>query len=365
MNQRDWDQLLHDDGPWLARYVGQRVPTEAVEDVLQEVWASFWAAGSHYCERGQRRAYLRTLADRRAADWHRAGSPADPGALSPPDDHEPDFTRHLLQQCGVAAGSLVWRRVIDDWTLSDLARQFGLPLGTVKSRLHHESQALRRQLSDWHHERRGDDAACDHANSDVWGVVPCAACRRERAAWHRLAAVGAPDAPFQLSYFTWDSLLGVSLDCQCHYPWRHEPQRSSAYGSARADFGAITLLRNARGESLLGRVHRTPSANPPLWTYALYPRHGSTLRIRTHGRAADAERIGALEIGRHHVELRLDISYPDGGSGATVVELPATLAVEQAYPEPHHASIVHGRQVLVWRDCAGLPQAPVVQARRR
>lgn len=360
----DWAQLTHDEGPWLARYVGRRVPADAVEDVLQEIWASFWAAVPRYHEQGQRRAYLRRLADRRTADWHRAGSAPMPRAPAP-DGDDPDFTRHLLQRCGATSESLVWRRVIDDWTLKDLARHLEIPLGTVKSRLHAETRALRRQLSDWHRERRGAERACDHAQSELWTAAACAACRRERAAWHQLADATAPDQPFQLSYFTWDSMLGVSLDTRCHFPWRRTPKVSSAYGCARADFGAITLLRTGRGDSLFGRVRRAASASPPLWTYAVHPRDGSTFRIRTYGRAADAERIGALQAGPLRVQLRMDISYRDGGTGATVVEVPATLAIEQASPEPHYAGLVHGRPVLVWRDCAALPGVPVIRAQRR
>ena len=362
VNQHDWGQLLHDEGPWLARHVGERVPADAVEDVLQEVWASFWAAGVHYRDEGHRRAFLRTLADRRAADWHRAASAPGPWTGAPDGAGDPDFTSHLLQRSGVVPGSLLWRRVVDDWTLADLARHFGLPVGTIKSRLHYQSQALRRHLHEWYQEARSGDSACSHARSDLWGIPPCPSCQRDRAGWHLLASVTDPDAPFQLTYFTWDSALGLSLDARCHFPWRRQSQMSRAYGCSRADFGPITQLRSVRGESLLGRVRRTVSVDAPLWTYDLYPRDGSAFRVSTHGSAADAEHVGALESGRHQVQLRTDISYHDGGSGTTVIELPPTLIVQQATPPPHHASRVHGRTVLVWRDCAALPRAPVVYA---
>lgn len=97
----------------------------------------------------------------------------------------------------------------------------------------------------------------------------------------------------------------------------------------------------------------------------MYPRDGSSLQISTQGRAADAVRMGLLEAGRHHVQRLMAISHPDGGSGTTIVELPATLTVEQAHPKPHRAGTVHGRSVLMSRDCAALRRMPVVQARRR
>lgn len=128
MSQSDWIHTLHDEGPWLARHMGGRVPADAVDDVLQAVWASFGAAGSRNREQGLYPCLQPWPTA--ARHWHPSR-----GRQLPPTARTLAST-HLMQRRNIALDALLWRRVIDDWTLQDLAHHVRLPLRTVKSRLH-------------------------------------------------------------------------------------------------------------------------------------------------------------------------------------------------------------------------------------
>ncbi len=148
-------QLAPDDvaafTPGLERYLRRHLPAGAVEDVRQEVWVSVWAAPRALGENAA--ALVHRVAERRVADWHRGQRaavpllPEDPAANAPADD--PDLLCALLQSAEVQPATLLWHRIVDDWSIDDLARWADIPAGTVKSRLSHQTQALRRRLYDW------------------------------------------------------------------------------------------------------------------------------------------------------------------------------------------------------------------------
>ncbi|MGC8486792.1 MAG: RNA polymerase sigma factor, partial [Clostridia bacterium] len=185
----EWTRLVGEEAGWLTPYGAHRVPQSAVDDVLQEIWLACWESRDRYEERGQRRAYLTRVANRRIADWFRREPRATPDEPLPVREPDPDHIAHELIQCGVQPGSLLWRRIIDDWSLSELATQFRLPVGTVKSRIHHQGRTVRKRLDDWHRSRGTEDPApCEYLRRTVLGVRPCPTCQDERRAWHLIHA---------------------------------------------------------------------------------------------------------------------------------------------------------------------------------
>ena len=97
---QEWTALVGQESGWLRRYVARHVPGAAVDDVLQEVWLSWWRFRDRYHEEGRRRVFLRRVAERRIADWYRSRRRDDrlePVAVAPSD---PDVIARELKSCG-------------------------------------------------------------------------------------------------------------------------------------------------------------------------------------------------------------------------------------------------------------------------
>jgi DNA-directed RNA polymerase specialized sigma24 family protein len=113
--------LIKDCDDGLRRFLATRIPADAVEDVAQDVWLSVWEGRGQYRERQRFRAYLRTVAARRAADWHRAHT--DPVPLPELDipawDAPPDLAENLLLASAIQPTDLLWGRVVEDLPLAD------------------------------------------------------------------------------------------------------------------------------------------------------------------------------------------------------------------------------------------------------
>jgi hypothetical protein len=113
----------------------------------------------------------------------------------------------------VKPGTLLWRRIFNDESLKDLAEDFRLPLGTVKSRLHHEGALLRRRLQDWRRDRLGQDPSCAHFRRGVLGVQPCPRCAEEQVVWEAMRARSRAYRAFQAASVTVESAFSVWFDC--------------------------------------------------------------------------------------------------------------------------------------------------------
>ena len=351
--------------PWLTRFLRHQVPPDAVEDVLQETWLSFSRLGERYAEPDRWRALLQRIAARRVADWYRA-QPAE-AATGPTGwrelvDSDPNVTAHLLQTVGVQPGSLVWRRVVDDWSLSMLAAHAGVPVGTIKSRLAHAKRDLGRRLDDWHQSLRESDPVCAHARSDVLMVAPCPQCIEERAVWRALIArMGPDDGGFQTTYFTVESDGSLWLDAIVEMR-RPLPPGKVLWGNSLAVMGPFRRLRNAYGADLLRRV-RADAGSQDLLLFPLRREDGRQFTGTQHGTSGQAEAATIIRPSRQQVEIHLDIRFGSGGNGATFLELPRTLAVERANPAPTRLALLHNRTVLLWTGAADLPRSPVIVAR--
>lgn len=360
-SRNHWDRLYGDETPWLAHYLRRSVPAEAIPDLVQEVWLSFWRARERYQDTGRRRAFLRRLADRRAADWHRvvqAGPTPLPPDGGPPD---PEFTGQLLRAQGVAPGSLLWRRIVDDWSLADLAAHFDAPVATIKSRLAHQGRALRRGMDTWYETERGEAGPCWHLRAEVLGAGPCPLCLRERRGWQTILARSRPHAISQANYFTVDSDRRMWLDWTVHFVRRLKDEDPFVL-FAHVDLGSLRRIRTGRGRDLMPRVRKRRDGDRDWWTWSLGVEDGPVMAMSQRADPAGAERIGMLKPVRRTVQLHLDVFYGPQADGAIVLELPQTMRVVRADPMPERVSTIHGHPLLTWTAGASLPHYPIVTA---
>ncbi len=354
------EAILAAETGWLQDRISRHVPEPAVEDVLQEVWLSWWAVSERYREEGLRRAYLARLADRRIVDWYRKNpatveATADMGTSPFPD---PDLISYDLIACGIAEGSILWQRIVDDQSLAALASAHGLPLGTVKSRIHHEGRALRRRLQDWHRAQKGQDVPCEHLRRGLLGVAACARCQEEQAAWEAIRTRSHAGRLFQATSVTVESSLAMWFDCTVSVA-RWNP---GDCGATRADFGPLRRFSDETGRDLSSRVHRRTVAGLPYFTYAMRPGDSRVLQISQHIASGKAAAAG-LTAHRSGMDLVLDIHYGEESDGALVVELPLGMYVHRASPSPARTASIHGHTVLHWESCAALPHSPVISGR--
>ncbi|HEX4090201.1 MAG TPA: RNA polymerase sigma factor [Trebonia sp.] len=151
-------QLFARHAPWLAARLRNALPSDDVEDVLQETFLAVWRNAGTYQPRGAPEAWLWVIARNQAALLLRRRGPAalallEEGPLAA-DAVESATTRADLAAAAAAAlgppgcpEREVWRLLYeDDRPVAEVARLMGVPEGTVKSRAHRARRLLRAAL---------------------------------------------------------------------------------------------------------------------------------------------------------------------------------------------------------------------------
>lgn len=127
------------------------------EELVQETWLRLWrSAGRYDPERGTVRTFLYTIARRVAVDlWRRPSSrahgaePPEPGVASRADE----VLLAVTVRDAMTALSPAHRQVLElvydeDLKLAQVADRLDVPVGTVKTRVHHALRRLRAALED-------------------------------------------------------------------------------------------------------------------------------------------------------------------------------------------------------------------------
>jgi RNA polymerase sigma-70 factor (ECF subfamily) len=137
------------------------------EDVSQEVFWNAFAALERYRGESRLSTWLYTLARRRVVDFHRSparrnvpsGAPGD-ADFPPVEGHAPSpereaqeseqkrRVRRAIDELAEPARSILVAYYLGEMPVLDIARQTGLPEGTVKTHLHRSRQWLRERLKD-------------------------------------------------------------------------------------------------------------------------------------------------------------------------------------------------------------------------
>jgi RNA polymerase sigma-70 factor (ECF subfamily) len=158
-------QLFDRHAPWLAARLRKALPSDDVEDVLQETFLAVWKNAGTYQPRGTPAAWLWVIARNQAALLLRKRGPATQALLdeapldesSPASDSDPAEAAATRTDLDVAAAAAlgppgcpdreVWRLMYEeDRPVAEVAELMGVPEGTVKSRAYRARRLLRAVL---------------------------------------------------------------------------------------------------------------------------------------------------------------------------------------------------------------------------
>jgi RNA polymerase sigma factor (sigma-70 family) len=149
--------------PRLVRYAARalgpgHVSAESVRDVVQETWLGAIRGLRRLDDPARFPAWIYSIATRKCADWVRAAvrrrrfdASLERTAVTAGSEGADEWARSLDLD-GAIAGlpdgerSVVYLYYGGDLGVTEVAAVLGVPAGTVKSRLHHARQALRRSL---------------------------------------------------------------------------------------------------------------------------------------------------------------------------------------------------------------------------
>ena len=149
--------------PRLLRYAarvlgGSTESAEAARDVVQETWVGAIRGLRGLRDPAQFPAWIYGIATRKCADAIRvrtrrrrldACAAADDGSrhgASPTSEHQIDLAT-AIRQLPPTHRAVVHLFYREDLNVEEIASALGVPAGTVKSRLHHAREALKRRLS--------------------------------------------------------------------------------------------------------------------------------------------------------------------------------------------------------------------------
>ena len=164
-------ELVSLHGAALRRHLQRYVPPADADDLLQELWLRVWQKAEQWDARGRLLAWLLAIATNLALNHLRAQRPVTPlaevgeddpsetlasatEALVPgPEEHALWRDQLALVQTALAAlpadkRSAVQLVRIAGKSLRQAAQELGIPIGTLKSRLHHAQQMLAEQLEE-------------------------------------------------------------------------------------------------------------------------------------------------------------------------------------------------------------------------
>ena len=119
------------------------------EDVLQDIWLQAWQNQSLLIDPAKRKAWLLGIARHKIADYYRKGGKT-PGRLPEGWDMPAHGSMHspvadTLDALPAKHRMLLERAYLHGYALREIADDAGVPVGTVKSRLHAAREAFRQE----------------------------------------------------------------------------------------------------------------------------------------------------------------------------------------------------------------------------
>jgi RNA polymerase sigma-70 factor, ECF subfamily len=146
------DALYRDTGPRLLMYLGRRIGDAATaEDLLQETFAAALREPDRLRSAGSPIAYLFGIARHLAATAARRQRPTEPLPDElPAEPAEPDAQleqmREAIRELKPEFRDVIELRLLHELSYAETAQVLDIPVGTVRSRLHHAVIQLRRTL---------------------------------------------------------------------------------------------------------------------------------------------------------------------------------------------------------------------------
>ena len=157
-----WDGLARRWTPRLLRYAarvlgGSTESAEAARDVVQETWVGAIRGLRGLRDPAHFPAWIYGIATRKCADAIRvstrrrrldaraAAADGSRQVASPTSEHQIDLAT-AIRQLPATHRAVVHLFYREDLNVEEIASVLGIPAGTVKSRLHHAREALKRRL---------------------------------------------------------------------------------------------------------------------------------------------------------------------------------------------------------------------------
>lgn len=145
------ESLYREHGEALLRYLRRRGGGAPAEDLLQETFVQALRAVDRLAAAASPRAWLFAIARNVAATaWRRhrptAPLPADVPTREAPTDPRIERMRQAIAGLPDGHREVIELRLAHDLSYEEIAETLGIPLGTVRSRLHHAMARLRRSV---------------------------------------------------------------------------------------------------------------------------------------------------------------------------------------------------------------------------
>lgn len=147
------EKVYREVGPDLLAFFQRRhANPQIAADLLQETFAAILKCPDRLLRADSPRAYLFGVARNLSAElWRRSRPaeevPADPEMeLSEPADPRLDLMREAIARLNPISRQVLELRLQQELSYEEMATTLGVPIGTVRSRLHHAVQQLRQHL---------------------------------------------------------------------------------------------------------------------------------------------------------------------------------------------------------------------------
>ena len=161
----DFETLLARCRDGVERYVKFRLPAQEAEDVLQEVYITAYQRFAQVRDGDSFRPWLLAIARSRCADWYRRQARRQEVPLEETAETalvqsrmglvEAAAVRDAVERLDARDRQMLYLAYWEQLPQRDIARRLGVPLGTVKSRLHAARERFRAAYP--YPETKGDD----------------------------------------------------------------------------------------------------------------------------------------------------------------------------------------------------------------
>ena len=154
------ENLYRELGPELLAFFRRRHGNpQTAEDLLQETFAAVMQHPDRLLRADSPRAYLFGVARNLSAEIHRRSPPAEAWPAEPPLDEaetaDPrlEVMREGIERLNAASRQVLELRLQRELSYEEIATALDVPVGTVRSRLHHAVRQLRAHLKNSHYEK--------------------------------------------------------------------------------------------------------------------------------------------------------------------------------------------------------------------
>jgi RNA polymerase sigma-70 factor (ECF subfamily) len=154
------EAIYREIGPELLAFFRRRhASPQAAEDLLQETFAAVMKNPDRLLRADSPRAYLFGVARNLSAEMCRRSHSTEELPEEPPADEQQtadpmlDVMREGIARLNAASRQVLELRLQRELSYEEMAAALGVPVGTVRSRLHHAVRQLREHLKRSHYEK--------------------------------------------------------------------------------------------------------------------------------------------------------------------------------------------------------------------